>query len=420
MDSTQLYQRILGLTAPWQVSEVNINEINGEVVVRVTHIGEGLSCPSCKVAGTLHDHTTMRRWRHLDTCQMATVIECSIPRIRCEKHGVLQVPVPWAGPKSRFTLLFESRCIDAMQICPRSGAAELLGTSVDRLGRIAHLAVERGLERKAKARAEGELAFPTGLSIDEKSWRGRRYATIIGDPAAGVVEDMLPGNCKRPLELWFKQLDPSVRQAIQYVTMDFHRPFSSAVAATIPDAENKIVHDKFHLVKAANDAMEQTRRMEMAKCREKKESDFVKLLKSARYAMLRSGTDLKEKYQKRVDEIDEWFHDSGDAYKMKESIRQILTGSSVDVVSELLLEWVEWVKSSHLEPMKKVAKLVVSRWNGILNMFRLKQSNANAESLNARIQAVRVKSRGHRNYESFKRDVLFHLGGLNLHPVFPG
>ncbi|MBK8802028.1 MAG: transposase [Fibrobacteres bacterium] len=205
----------------------------------------------------------MRRWRHLDTCQMATVIECSIPRVHCDKHGVLQLPVPWAGPKSRFTLLFESRCIDAMQICPRSGAAELLGTSVDRLGRIAHHAVERGLERKAKPGRKGELAFPTGLSIDEKSWRGRRYATIIGDPAAGVVEDMLPGNCKRPLELWFKQLPPSVRQSIQYVTMDFHRPFSSAVAATIPDAENKIVHDKFHLVKAANEAMEQTRRLRL-------------------------------------------------------------------------------------------------------------------------------------------------------------
>ncbi|MBK8802029.1 MAG: transposase [Fibrobacteres bacterium] len=105
---------------------------------------------------------------------------------------------------------------------------------------------------------------------------------------------------------------------------------------------------------------------------------------------------------------------------MKESIRQILSSTSADIVAALLLEWVDWVKASHLEPMKKVAKLVVSRWKGILNIFRLKQSNASAESLNARIQAVRVKSRGHRSYEAFKRDVLFHLGGLDLYPVFPG
>ncbi len=419
MDSTQLYQRILGLSVPWQVSDVNINELTGEVVVRVTHTGPGLTCPTCKRSGNLHDHATMRRWRHLDTCQMATVIECCIPRVRCDEHGVLQLPVPWAGPKSRFTLMFESRSIDAMLICPRSGAADLMGASVHSLGRVAHRAVERGLVRKEKSRKDGKLAFPTGLSIDEKSWRGRRYATIIGDPARGVIEDMLPGNGKSLLQQWLGRLDLTVRQSIEYVTMDFHKPFSSAVAATIPDAQDKIVHDKFHLVKAANDAMEQTRRAEMAKCRERKEKEFEKLLKSARYSLLRSGAGLKEKYQDRVDEIDEWFHDTGDAYRMKEAIRQILTMASAEAVSERLKEWTVWVNASHLEPMKKVANLVLGRMEGILNIFRLKQSNANAESLNARIQAVRVKSRGHRNYEAFRHDMLFHLGGLDLHPVFP-
>jgi transposase len=401
------------------VSEVNINEINGEVVVRVTHTGQGLTCPTCKRAGTLHDYAPLRRWRHLDTCQMATVIECSIPRVHCDEHRALQLPVPWAGPKSKFTLLFESRSIDAMLICPRSGAADLLGASVHSLGRIAHRAVDRGLARKEKSRADGTLAFPTGLSIDEKSWRGRRYATIIGDPAGGVIEDMVPGNGKSLLQHWFEQLDMAVREAIQYVTMDFHKPFCSAVAATIPDADNKIVDDKFHLVKAANDAMEQTRRSEMSKCWEKKDKDSEKLLKSARYSLLRSGTGLKEKYQDRVDEVDEWFHDTGDAYRMKESVRQILSMTSAEAVSGRLLEWVDWVKGSHLDPMKKVANLIVDRMKGILNIFRLKQSNANAESLNARIQAVRVKSRGHRNYEAFRHDMLFHLGGLELHPVFP-
>ena len=418
MDSTQLYQRILGLVAPWEVSEVIINEVNGEVVIRVHHTGQGLTCPTCKRLGPLHDHASIRRWRHLDTCQLSTVIECSIPRVNCQEHGVLQVPVPWAGPKSRFTLSFESRSIDTMLICPRSGAAELLGTSVHTLGRIAHRAVERGLVRKDASRKDGTQAFPTGLSIDEKSWRGRRYATIIGDPAQGVVEDMLPGNGKSLLQQWLGRLDLTVRQTIEYVTMDFHWPFCSAVAATIPDADNKIVHDKFHLVKAANDAMEQTRRLEMSKCREKKEKEFEKLLKSARFPLLRSGTGLKEKYQDRVDEVDEWFHDTGDAYRMKESIRQILSMTSEDAVSVRLMEWVEWVKGSHLEPMKKVANLVVSRMKGILNIFRLKQSNAYAESLNARIQAVRVKSRGHRSYEAFRRDIFFHLGGLDLYPVF--
>lgn len=419
MDSTQLYQRLLGLEAPWKVSEVILDESLGELLVRVINTDKKHSCPTCSASGcSIHDHAPSRRWRHLDSCQMATIIECSIPRVRCDEHGVSQLPVPWAGPKSRFTLLFEARAIDAMLMCSRRSAAELLAVSEPSMRRIAENAVARGLAAKEADRAAGSLPVPTGFSLDEKSWRGRRYATIIGDPENRIVEEILPGRSQGPLEAWFKGLGDAALHAIDYVTMDFLDAFRAAAKSSIPAADAKIVHDKFHLVKAANDAMEQTRRAEMALYRGKKDKDSELLLKKARYSLLRSGTDLVDKHQERVDLIDEWFHDTGDAYRMKESIRQILSESCPQKVQVLLMEWVSWVLSSALEPMKKVARLVTRRMQGILNIFTLGKSNANAESLNARIQAVRVKSRGHRNYEAFRRDVMFHLGGLKLHPVF--
>ena len=420
MDSTQLYQRLLGLAAPWQVSEVILDESRGELLVRVIHTGKEHSCPTCKASGCrLHDHAPTRRWRHLDSCQMATIIECSIPRVHCDEHGVNQLAVPWAGPKSRFTLLFEARAIDAMLMCSRRSAAELLAVSEPSLRRLADRAVARGLAAKEAARADGSLPVPTGFSLDEKSWRGRRYATIIGDPKGGIVEEILPGRSQGPVEAWFKALGTAALESIEFVTMDFLDAFRAAVRKSVPDADAKIVHDKFHLVKAANDAMEQTRRSEMALYRAKKDKDSELLLKKARYSLLRSGTSLQDKHQEQVDLVDEWFHDTGDAYRMKESIRQILSETCPQKVQVLLEDWVAWVRSSKLEPMKKVARLVARRMQGILNIFALGKSNANAESLNARIQAVRIKSRGHRNYEAFKRDVLFHLGGLKLHPVFP-
>jgi hypothetical protein len=45
-------------------------------------------------------------------------------------------------------------------------------------------------------------------------------------------------------------------------------------------------------------------------------------------------------------------------------------------------------------------------------------SNALAEGVNSRIQHLIQKACGYRNRERFKRDVLFHLGGLNLYPEF--
>jgi len=43
-------------------------------------------------------------------------------------------------------------------------------------------------------------------------------------------------------------------------------------------------------------------------------------------------------------------------------------------------------------------------------------TNAGAEGLNSRIQAIRVSARGYRNRENFKTAIYFHLGGLALYP----
>jgi transposase len=417
MDLIQFYQRLLNLSSPWLVTSVTLDETSGEVVVHVANDpNQSILCPIRNLSAIIYDHAPARRWRHTDTCQMQTIIECSVPRILCGKDKVQQVCVPWADAHSRCTQLFEIRAIDMMQVCPRSKASDLLSTSVDVLGRIAHRAVSRGLERKAQAREDGELPFPTQVSIDEKYWRGRRCATIIGDAQEGVVEDMISGNAKAPVKSWFQGLPEAARSEIESVTMDFLPAFQSAVEETVPGAQSKIVFDKFHLVKQANDAMEEVRRKEMAAC-STSDREFRGILKKARYCLLRSSDNLKPWQEERIDVVDEWFHDTGDAYKMKESIRQILSLKSAEEVQSRLEEWIAWVRTSKLDPMKRVANLVQRCMFGILNIFHLKRSNANAESLNARIQAVRVKSRGHRSYEAFKRDVFFHLGGLDLYPT---
>lgn len=127
---------------------------------------------------------------------------------------------------------------------------------------------------------------------------------IIGTPGHGVIEDIVPGNWKSLLQQWLGFSDPT-GQVVEYVTMDFQMPFNGAMAATIPDAQNKIVHDKLHLVRTARDAAEQIRRFEMDKCLGNKDTDSDKRPKPSRQASLRSGTDLEQKHQDRVDAIDE-------------------------------------------------------------------------------------------------------------------
>jgi len=53
---------------------------------------------------------------------------------------------------------------------------------------------------------------------------------------------------------------------------------------------------------------------------------------------------------------------------------------------------------------------------GLIAYFSHRITNAAAEGLNSRIQAIRVSARGYRNRENFKTAIFFHCGGLQLYP----
>ena len=111
-DSRTLYATLLGLKAPWEITDVEMKQPPGEVHIRVALPESTLwVCPQCNSAAPIHDHQE-RRWRHLDTCQFPTIVHARVPRLKCPTHGIKQLPVPWAEVGSRFTAMFEALAID--------------------------------------------------------------------------------------------------------------------------------------------------------------------------------------------------------------------------------------------------------------------------------------------------------------------
>ena len=100
MKDTDLYSRILGLSDPWFVADVELDTAGGRVDVHVEHTpGIRWRCPTCGRELACRDHAEPRVWRHLDTCQFKTFLHARVPRVECPEHGVLQVKVPWPRPK---------------------------------------------------------------------------------------------------------------------------------------------------------------------------------------------------------------------------------------------------------------------------------------------------------------------------------
>src|SRR5439155_2808811 len=107
-------------------------------------------CPECGGGLPLYDHSEERTWRHLDSCQFMTYLHARPPRVECPAHGVRQVRLPWAEPRSRFTALFERLAIDVLKETDVLGATRILRVSWDEAWHLMERAVKRGLLAKEK------------------------------------------------------------------------------------------------------------------------------------------------------------------------------------------------------------------------------------------------------------------------------
>lgn len=105
------------------------------------------------------------------------------------------------------------------------------------------------------------------------------------------------------------------------------------------------------------------------------------------------------------------------AWLLKEMFRNWWLYRSKGWARRYFERWYSWAIRSRLEPVKRVARMCRNRLENILTYFEHRLTNGPIEGLNNRIQGLVKKAFGYRNRERFKRDILFHFGGLDLYPA---
>ena len=256
--------------------------------------GTKFCCPDCDQSLACYDHSPEREWRHLDSCQFKTILHASAPRVNCAEHGVRQAKVPWAEKGSRFTILFERFAIDVLQATQTvKGGQSILRISWDQAWNILSRAVGRGQSRKE------EKQLPR-IGIDEKAFRkGQSYITLLYDLDNSTVEAIADGNDTDSGNACFSQLSADQIASVEAIAMDMSAAFVKAAKQSIPLAEEKIVHDRFHVMQLAAKAVDQVRRGEH---RQLKQEDDNRLAKT-KYIWLRSQENLTENQQVKLDEV---------------------------------------------------------------------------------------------------------------------
>ena len=406
MRDKDLYAQILGIKSPWQVSSVDLNVPEGEVTVQVEQ-EEGVRscCPTCEKESPGYDSRT-RRWRHLDTCQYKTILVADVPRVKCEEHGVVTVSVPWAEPGSGFTAMFEALVIDWLKEASTLGVSRLMNLSWNAIDGIMQRAVERGLSRRDETRA-------TQIGVDETAFRKRHdYVTIVSDQVAGTVLHVGDDRKKQGLKDWYGSLNEEQRGAIESISMDMWPAFINATLESIPDAEDKIAFDKFHVAKYLGEAVDKVRRQEHKALM----SEGYEDLKGSKYDWLYNPENMTRKHKMRFKMLRESTLKTARAWAIKEMAMSLWHYVSKTWARKGWEQWLSWAVRSRLKPIRDVARIIKDHLWGILNAIVLKVSNGPAEGLNSRIKTIKVRSRGFRNKKRFANAIYFHLGGLDLYP----
>ena len=405
MKDTQLYSQILGIEKPWKVTNVQVSLVDDEVEVTVEHGGGRLTCPKCGKACSGYDKR-QRRWRHLDTCQLKTLLVADVPRVECSEHGVVTVSVPWAEPGSGFTALFEALVIDWLKEASTSAVSERLRLSWNAVDGIMQRAVKRGLSRR------GELS-PKQISVDETSYRkGHDYVTVVTDQEQAAVLHVAENRETDSLAEFYDLLSADQKNGIESVCMDMWPAYIRATREALEDADSKIAFDRFHVAQYLGKAVDQVRRQEHRQLIRQGDER----MKGSKYQWLRNRSNMTWHQQRSFSELRQSSLKTARAWAIKDLASRLWDYRSRTWAEKGWKRLINWMARSRLKPMQTTSKTLRKHLWGILNAVVRRVDNSHAESMNSRIKTLKSRARGFRNRERFRNAIYFHLGGLQLYP----
>jgi transposase len=370
MKDTVLYEQLLGLKAPWSVRSVELSMKDKRVVVEVVVKRGQVWADLADASKRAHIHDWREReWRHLDTCGFETVIRSRIPQLKHSDGSVLEVAVPWAERYARVTKALEGFVVQLLQACPNiKSVGELTGLAWSTVNDIMIRAVERGLLRR---NAE-------------------------------------PGRTLEAAKELIATLSPTQQESVQAVAMDMWQAYQSAVQTSLPQAD--IVHDRFHVAKYLNEAVDQVRRAEHRELKKTGPS----ALTGSKWRWLKTYADGRSAEAVAFRALNQLNLKTSRAWRIKETFASFWSYRYTAAAQRFFHAWAGNAMRSRLDPVKKVVRMLRRHETGLLNYSKHRISNACAEGFNSAIQLIKTNARGLRNFGNYRARILFRCGKLDM------
>jgi len=255
------------------------------------------------------------------------------------------------------------------------------------------------------------------LSIDELSLsKGELYTFVTnkkGKSKQGTMIASIKGTRSEDIINVLEKLPLVSRNRVKEITLDMAKNMEFSVKMAFPKAT--LVTDRFHVVKLAMESLQHLRvkqrwieldKENKAILEAKKEGKKYKpirlsngdtakqLLARSRYILAKKPNDWTENQKQRATLLFKLYPHLEIAYKHTLEFRSIYENTDKLIAKERFDKWIEDTIEQKLETFYTTANTVKANFENILNFFNNRNTNANAESFNAKIKLFRANLRG--------------------------
>jgi len=396
-----VYQEVR-LCSPW-------GRLRIEVAIQ-PHRGRRAKCSECRRPAPGYDRLPERWWLFVPLWGIKTFFLYAPRRVQCPEHGVVVEHLPWSGGKRPVTITmmcFLSRW--ARRLSWRE-TARAFQTSWECVYRSVAWFVQWGL-------AHRKLEGVESIGVDEIHWgkskRADNFLTVIYQIDSHCRRLLWVGKrrTQATLRRGLRALGQDVVQGLRFVCSDMWRPYLNVIAAQAGHALH--VLDRFHITSHLNQALDQVRRTESGRLRAAGLATADRL-KNLRWKLLRRHSRVRGRARRQLDQLLKTKLATARAWALKDLFEHFWTYKSPRCAGDFLEFWTWRALRSRIEPMKKVARMLHSHEELLLNWFRAKGeiSSGAVEGLNNKIRVVTRRSYGFRTYDAMEIALYHTLGRL--------
>ena len=270
-------------------------------------------------------------------------------------------------------------------------------------------------------------------NVDEVSWkRQHNYLTLVADHQRGTIVWGTDGAGEKAADRFFEELDPEITTppppdtahpeplvgeraaTLRAISLDMGHGYAASARTHAPQAV--ICIDPYHVVQAANQALDEVRRAYWNELRASGDKQAAKRFKDSRWCLLKKPERLTDQQAITLARIRAAGGEVWRAYELKEAVRGIFApGLTVEDVEILIDRLLSRLARSRLEPFIRLGKTIRRHRDGILAAIRLGINQGRTEALNNKVRLITRRAYGFHSAKAALALVLLTCGPITLH-----